>query len=424
LSLQRIGRWNGVTWSPLGTGINGQVRAVCVRPNGDVIAGGTFSSAGGVAAGNLARWNGAAWVAMPSVSAVNALLALPNGDVIVGGTGGVQRWNGAFMLPLGTGLGLVGPTPFVNALALLPNGDVVVGGGFTSAGGMSANSIARWNGTTWSTFGSGFTGWWSNPASVLSLGVLANGDVVASGNFLYSGSVPAGGCMRWNGTAWVAMGTGSPSFANAMTTLPDGALLVGASNTLQRWDGATWSAFGGAPNGAVRALAYVPSGTIAAGGFFTAGGTQVSPYFGTIASSCPATASPFGAGCAGSGGINSLTATALPWTGATFRATASGLPPGVSLVAAAFGFSTIPALPLSAVLAQGGIGCALDISPDFHFLYVSAGGVLSTALPIPAAPSLIGASFYEQLVPFELDTLGNIVLVTASNALAATIGTL
>ena len=69
------------------------------------------------------------------------------------------------------------PVPAVCALAVLPNGDLVAGGGFTTAGGVSANGIARWNGTSWSALGSGMD------ASVYALATLPNGNLVAGGEF-------------------------------------------------------------------------------------------------------------------------------------------------------------------------------------------------------------------------------------------------
>jgi hypothetical protein len=38
------------------------------------------------------------------------------------------------------------------------NGDVYAGGVFTRAGGAEANHIAKWNGTGWSSLGSGLNG--------------------------------------------------------------------------------------------------------------------------------------------------------------------------------------------------------------------------------------------------------------------------
>jgi hypothetical protein len=173
----------------------------------------------------------------------------------------------------------------------------------------------------------------------------------------------------------------------------------------------------------VRALAYVPDGRIAAGGAFTTAGGQVSAYFGTLASSCPATVSSFGAGCSGAGGANALAATDLPWLGATFRAVANGMPV-TGIAAAAYGFTALPALPLAALHPAGGAGCTLDVFPDHHVAHAVAGMPLSTQLAIPRTISLIGMAFHEQVVPFEISAANNIVLVTSTNALTATIGVL
>jgi hypothetical protein len=88
----------------------------------------------------------------------------------------------------------MGPPPYalapaVYALAVLPNGDLVAGGDFTTAGGVAANSIARWNGSSWSALGSGTDG------TVLSLAVLPSGDLAVGG---YSaGGNASGGFARY-----------------------------------------------------------------------------------------------------------------------------------------------------------------------------------------------------------------------------------
>jgi hypothetical protein len=61
---------------------------------------------------------------------------------------GDENWDNRFTLPNG-----MNNTPF--AAAVSNTGDVYVGGFFTSAGGVAANYIARWNGTEWSSLGSG-----------------------------------------------------------------------------------------------------------------------------------------------------------------------------------------------------------------------------------------------------------------------------
>ncbi|MFN9757933.1 MAG: hypothetical protein ACK58X_16125, partial [Planctomycetota bacterium] len=51
-------------WSALGGGMNSRVSALAVLPNGDLVAGGSFSSASLVSANCIARWNGSAWSAL------------------------------------------------------------------------------------------------------------------------------------------------------------------------------------------------------------------------------------------------------------------------------------------------------------------------------------------------------------------------
>jgi len=57
----RIAGWNGTNWYPLGTGMNlysyGGPWALAALTDGDLVVGGSFSTAGGAASGFLARWS-------------------------------------------------------------------------------------------------------------------------------------------------------------------------------------------------------------------------------------------------------------------------------------------------------------------------------------------------------------------------------
>ena len=50
-----IARWNGTSWSALGSGLNGHFLALTTLPNGDLVAGGLFRTAGGVVSAYVAR---------------------------------------------------------------------------------------------------------------------------------------------------------------------------------------------------------------------------------------------------------------------------------------------------------------------------------------------------------------------------------
>src|SRR5439155_16843125 len=81
-----IARWNGSVWAPVGTGTNSTVTELIVLPDGDLVAGGGFYAAGGVGAYCIARWNGSNWASLGTGTSVTvyAPAVLPNADVAVG----------------------------------------------------------------------------------------------------------------------------------------------------------------------------------------------------------------------------------------------------------------------------------------------------------------------------------------------------
>jgi hypothetical protein len=89
-----------------------------------------------------------------------------------------------------------GASSYVSALAVVGN-EVYVGGNFTSAGGVSANYVARFNTqtNTWSTLGTGSSNGVNN--WVYELAVVGN-EVVVGGTFTQAGGVSANYVARWN----------------------------------------------------------------------------------------------------------------------------------------------------------------------------------------------------------------------------------
>jgi hypothetical protein len=281
-----IAKWNGTAWSPLGTGVtfNGNVvvDALVVMPNGDLVAAGQFTTAGGVAANHVARWNGTAWAPLGSGTngKVHALAVLPNGDLIAGGdfsmAGGsliarVARWNGSAWSSLGFAPASISFSPTVRALAVLPNGDLIVGGNFGGSGTVTLNSIARWNGVAWSDVGGGVLG---HHRFVDSLAVMPNGDVAVAGRFTTAGGILANNLARWNGSAWSAIGAGTGFSATGLSVLPNGDLVAIGDFAppvlaIGRWDGTTWRALGSGTDGDVNAFAERANGDLVAAGSFT-----------------------------------------------------------------------------------------------------------------------------------------------------------
>ncbi|MBL9078953.1 MAG: hypothetical protein JNL08_15720 [Planctomycetes bacterium] len=435
-----VATWNGTGWAPLGSGVNFLVQALTTMPNGDVIAAGNFDTAGGVTARCVARWNGTQWSALgagidaplPVFTAAHALAVAPNGDLLVGGdflsAGGVPcnriaRWNGTTWQALGTGV-----DGSVRAVAVTPNGDVFVAGSFATAGGVAASGVARWNGSQWSGLGTGLGFFGAN-----ALAALPNGDVVAGGVFTLAGGVPANRVARWDGTQWNALGSGLDGICNELLALPNGWLAAGgsfqhaggvAAPRVAVWDGAAWHGLGGgADNGSVQALAFGPALELVIAGDFTSAGGSAAGRVARVGSSCTPTSAPFGSGCTGSGGLNTLVPLTLPWVDATFRATASGLTT-FGFAVALTSVTAVPpgVVPLGTVFPQALPGCDLLVAPDILETLVTLTGTVTSTLFLPDTPPLVGVTFYHQVVTIELDLQGSWTAITATNALQLTAG--
>jgi hypothetical protein len=165
---QRIARWDGVTYSALGSGLSGIASSLLGFDDGSgpaLYVGGAFQSAGGEYSPHFARWNGSAWEAIGADDSVGALAVYDDGGGPALYAGGdflsigqasarrLARWDGIAWNEVGGGVG-----GRVNDLVVFDDGAgpaLYVGGDFIEAGGITARSIARWDGASWSAFGSG-----------------------------------------------------------------------------------------------------------------------------------------------------------------------------------------------------------------------------------------------------------------------------
>src|SRR5437867_8965131 len=106
---------SGIMWADDAGFIGGAVSDLAVSGS-DLYAGGNFTSAGGLPAANIAKWNGSSWSALGS-----------------------------------------GMNDSVHAVAV--SGDnLYAGGDFSEAGGRDALHIAKWKGSDWNAVGSGING--------------------------------------------------------------------------------------------------------------------------------------------------------------------------------------------------------------------------------------------------------------------------
>jgi hypothetical protein len=230
-----IARWNGSSWSALGGGMNGPVGALATYDDGGgpaLYAGGAFTRAGGVPANYIARWDGSSWSALGSGMDhdVEALAVYDDGSgpaLYAGGSfaRGIARWDGSSWSRLGGGMG--GTNPYVMALAVYDDGGgpaLYAAGSFTSAGGVTANRIAKWNGSSWSALGDGLSGGGSYPF-FYSLATYDDGHgpaLYAGGAFTAAGGAAVNWIAKWDGSSWSALGSGMNGVVHVLAPYDDG----------------------------------------------------------------------------------------------------------------------------------------------------------------------------------------------------------
>jgi len=153
---------------PFGLGFNSVVYDLEYY-NGELYAAGGFTLTGATSVNYLAKWNGTGWEAVGSnnIDATVYDLEVFDGDLYLAGSfdgiGGlpnsnhVAKWDGTVFSGLGSGVSHSSSIS-LNVRALKAKGEILyVGGTFESAGGISTDNIAYWNGATWGELGTGIT---------------------------------------------------------------------------------------------------------------------------------------------------------------------------------------------------------------------------------------------------------------------------
>lgn len=326
LTVNGVARWDGESWHGLGSGVIGEVDAIAFFDDGRgegpaLYIGGSFATASGVPASGVARWGGSSWATVGGGlnGGVLALVVIDDGQgggpALYAGGGfttaggvparGIARWDGTQWLPLGEGIGA--PDGYCTALHVHDDGlghgpALYVGGGFATAGSTPANNIAKWDGVAWSALGSGTSD------VVQSLAVFDDGrggraKLIAGGWSDTAGGLPVNLTASWDGKNWSAMGVmsaGTTEGVLSLACMPDRSgetsrLYAARAQALDAWDGAGWTEVSHAPTPgevALLAIAGTPSRppSLVVGGFIeasAAGDSFITRLVG-CPSDCPA----------------------------------------------------------------------------------------------------------------------------------------
>jgi hypothetical protein len=215
-----IARWNGASWSALGSGVyGGVVYTLAAFDDGSgpkLYAGGSFTNAGSLAVNGIARWHpSSGWTTPGSTTFADLVHSMTVHDDGSGAQlyasglfdpsgsfpgGELARWNGSSWSAVGTGA----PTG-VRAFATFDDGSgpALYAGGSINVGG-TYPGIARWDGSVWSTLGSGlFLAPMHSPTggalAVVPDPVDGVPDLYVGGDFVLAGGQTSHNIARWNG---------------------------------------------------------------------------------------------------------------------------------------------------------------------------------------------------------------------------------
>jgi trimeric autotransporter adhesin len=263
------GRWerfNQTASSGFLTNVGGSGNGYLTRPNGDLLLAYRSEARAfqlsNVPADRIVRWTGTEFVdAVPQqLPSVIDVANSPNGNLIAGGSfsttinsrliANIAQWDGTQWSPVGndpTGASVNGP---VSSLNPDPMGNLVVLGSFTRVDGLDLPGQAIWNGSAWRAF-AGPSGGLNGPVSQVLR--THGGKLLLRGSFTQAGSHTVPGLALWNGADFEPW-AGGPIDAGLVLAREDNGDIV-ISRNLQnfvvagqtfrgraRFDGQTWIA--------------------------------------------------------------------------------------------------------------------------------------------------------------------------------------
>ena len=211
---QKIAMWDGAAWQPLGSGLNSTGYSM-TEFNSELVVAGDFETANGITVNYIASWNGSVWSDLNGGFDGDVYnIKVVGSDLYVGGSfsnntaaipvpvNNVASWNGSVWSALASGIS----GSFVTAIEA-DGTDIYFGGDFTTADpsglNISTNSIALWNGSSWSALSGGV-----GAGNVINWITLIGTDIVVAGEITSADGDLTGNVAKWNGSSWSSVDEG------------------------------------------------------------------------------------------------------------------------------------------------------------------------------------------------------------------------
>lgn len=222
-----VAKWDGTSWSQLGTGTNPlgtsnnyPIKTLTSDPAGNIYAAGSFTNSSGKQF--VAKWNGSSWTelgtganALAANEEIRCIISDAAGNIYAAGSFTsnnrqyVAKWNGTSWSPLGTGTNALMINQAIMSIACDQAGNIYAAGAFTNAAGKYY--VAKWDGNTWTELGTGANALSANNG-IYSIEVDPMGNVYAAGGF--SNANQKHYVAKWNGNTWTEMGGTNALSAN------------------------------------------------------------------------------------------------------------------------------------------------------------------------------------------------------------------
>lgn len=304
-----IAKWNGTSWDSLGEGTTGELTNVEIDSLGRVYAAGRMSPAKvSNGADAIGRWDGKKWERLGSgitkpqyfqgsivhdMKIVGSRLFLCGDFKEPGGiasTGIVMYDIAASRWKALNGRNTNGFDAAVFAYHETSKGEIFAGGEFSYAGPAYARRLAKWNGKTWDSVGTGAF----NNSSVVRAIASDDSVVYIGGSFSSFNGVNSNGVIKWNGQRFVSMnnptqtGTAATN-VRVLTRYGSDLMIAGnfqtffgtfpnakAVNSIIKWNGTKYDSLdigirNGSSTGTINTMIVQNSNLYVAGNFTTAG---------------------------------------------------------------------------------------------------------------------------------------------------------